>query len=70
MIRIMENNSKEETRTLQMEELSTHFESSGYSRQELEELKQKAILKTTTPDSTNSESNSDKTLVFPLYYMI
>ena len=34
----------------------------------VEELKQKAILKTTQPDSTISESNSDKTLVFPLYY--
>ena len=31
-------------------------------------MEHKAILKTITLDSTNSESNSDKSLVFPLYY--
>ena len=42
MIRTIENNSKEETRAVQMDELIEHFIHSGYSRQQLEHLKQKA----------------------------
>ena len=76
MIRIMENNSKEDTRDEQVTELINHFENSGYNPRELQKLKQKAINKTsntTTPitnPSNDEEENSDSnnTLVFPIYY--
>ena len=58
----------DDTRPLQIEELRAHFKSSGYYRQKLQGLKQKSILKTKTPDSTNTESINEKSIVFPLYY--
>ena len=77
MIRIMENNSKEDTRNEQVEELINHFENSGYNPRELQKLKQKAINKTSTvtAPTTNTDNNNDEnndsnnnTLVFPIYY--
>ena len=58
MIRIIENNSKEETRTKQLKELTEHFESSGYSKVILEELKQKAIEKTATTTTTTTAATT------------
>ena len=68
MIRTIENNSREETRTTQMNDLVKHFENSGYNRQKLQELKEKAIGKTTTRNPTESYNNNNNTLVFPVYY--
>ena len=70
MIRTIENNSKDDTRTTQLKELMDHFENSGYKKTELEELQQKAITKMNTPteETTNDETNEDKrTLVFLMY---
>ena len=66
MIRAIHNNSKEETRTSQMTELIRHFKNSGYSEQELKELKEKAINKTSA--SNQSTPGNDNTLIFPMYY--
>ena len=66
MIRAIHNNSKEETRTSQMTELIRHFKNSGYSEQELKELKEKAINKISA--SNQSTPDNDNTLIFPMYY--
>ena len=71
MIRTIENNSKEETRDMQMNELVQHFENSGYSRRQLDELKHKAMVKTTTAaamTNTDEINQNNESLVFPLYY--
>ena len=66
MLRTIENNSKEESRTIQMNDLISHFQNSGYNPQQLQELKEKAINKET---STSSDTNEDKkTLVFPINF--
>ena len=60
MIRIMENNSKEDTRIEQVNELINHFENSGYNPRELQKLKQKAINKTTTTTPITNPSNDEE----------
>jgi hypothetical protein len=72
----MENNSNEETRNKQVNELINHFENSGYNPQELQKLRQKAInrVSNTIPpvadpngeDDANQDNN--KTLVFPINF--
>ena len=76
IIRIMENNSKEDTRNEQVNELITHFENSGYKSCDLQKLKEKAINRTsnTAPavsnsnESDNNNDDNNKTLIFPIYY--
>ena len=54
-----------------MNELVQHFENSGYSRRQLDELKQKAMEKTTTAaamTNINENNQNNESLVFPLYY--
>ena len=75
MIRIMENNSKEDTRDEQVNELINHFENSGYNPGELQKLKQKAINRTsnatpptTDPNDDETTEDNNKTLIFPIYH--
>ena len=71
MIRTIENNSKTETREIQIKELIKHFENSGYDKKQLDELKHKAMEKTesTAAVTDNNDDNQDnETLVFPLHY--
>ena len=73
ILRTIENNSKETTRTAQLNELVEHFENSGYSRQTIQDLKQRAIEKnnndnTDQNNNTMSDDDDNKTLVFPVHY--
>ena len=68
MIRTIENNSKEETKEAQLTELMKHFENSGYNRNTLDELKTKAIAKTTTATEETTNNTENNTLVFPMYF--
>ena len=71
MLRTIENNSKEETKSVQSKAVVDQFENSGYFKQDLEELKQKAIEKTsmvTTNNIRNNNEDDNKTLVFPIHY--
>ena len=77
MLRTVENNSKEETRVTQLTELIGHFQNSGYSKEELMRLKEKALAKISestsqptreTPTDETIINSEDRTLVFPLYF--
>ena len=71
MLRTIENNSKKETKTVQLKEVVDQFANSGYIKQDLEELKQKAIDKTsmiTTNNISDNNEDDNKTLVFPIHY--
>ena len=64
LLRTLRNNSKVETRTVQLEQCVKDFVNSGYEEKELLELKGKAIMKT----NINSERNTEEELVFPVHY--
>ena len=66
MLRTMRNNSKEETKSIQLDECIKHFENSNYNTTNLMEIKQRAIERSNTvnePDVTQQD-----TLVFPVHY--
>ena len=64
LLRTLRNNSKDETKHIEVERCVKDFVKSGYSQNELLKLKDKAITKITTI-STNEENN---TLVFPVHF--
>ena len=64
MIRTLNQNSTEETKTSEMEKLKKNFEKSGYAQSELEKIQKRAIEQTTQERLTNE----DKTLTFLLFY--
>ena len=77
MLRTAENNSKEETRSKQLIDLTKHFENSGYKKEELLKLKEKVLTKISESNSrseTRIQANEtstdaeDRTLVFPIFY--
>jgi hypothetical protein len=65
MLRTIRNNSKEETRSKEIEQCVAHFEASGYDVKKLNEMKDKAI--NSTPSTNNIPSETD-TLVFPVHF--
>ena len=67
MLRSLRNNSKEETRTTELNQCIKNFENSGYSTGKLNELKEKAIQKASTTNNETSNEEVD-TLVFPVHY--
>ena len=63
MIRTIERNSKEETKNSEMKKMIDDFEKSGYKREELEKIEQKAR------NHNNNTNNDDQdTITFPLFY--
>ena len=66
MLRTIRNNSKEETKTVQLNECIKHFENSNYSTTKLTEIKKQALEKSNSTDETNA--TQDHTLVFPVHY--
>ena len=65
MLRTVRNNSKEETKTVELNQCMAHFEASGYSTSKLVELKEKAVNKATTIDTSSDDRD---TLVFPVHF--
>ena len=63
MLRTLRNNSKPETATTELELCLKQFESSGYKKEKLNKLKQKAINRIT--ETTDDDEDVDK-LVFPV----
>ena len=64
MIRTLDRNSKEQTKTTEMEKLKKDFEKSGYSHIELQKIEERAV------EQTNREEvrSETETLTFPLFY--
>ena len=64
-LRTIRNNSQDETTIKELEVCGKHFENSGYSKEKLIKLRDKAINKSKEPliDGKKSES-----LVFPVHY--
>ena len=65
MLRTVRNNSKPETRDIELNQCISHFEASGYNHEKLIELKQEVLNKT---DAVNNEVNEGDTLVFPVHF--
>ena len=65
MLRTLNNNSKEETKIAELNQLVKEFEDSGYNPGELSDIKQKAIEKVSNHTHGEAKENS---LVFSLYY--
>ena len=65
MLRTVRNNSKEETKMVELNQCMAHFEASGYNASKLVELKEKAINKASTINTRSAESD---TLVFPVHF--
>jgi hypothetical protein len=63
MIRTIERNSIEETKNEEMKKLINDFEKSGYKREELETIEQKARNR-----SNDTIRDDQDTLTFPLFY--
>lgn len=58
----MENNSKEDTKTVQITELIKHFENSGYNKQLLQQLKEKTTEKLAeSSEATATTTTDDRT---------
>ena len=66
MLRTLRNNSKDETRTVELNQCIKHFENSGYDTANLNEIKERAIVKSTTINETVNEEAD--TLIFPVHY--
>ena len=66
MLRTLRNNSKEETRSIELKQCSSFFEASGYKPSTLIEMEEKAIRKTNTINIASTEPAD--TLVFPLHF--
>ena len=63
MIRVIRNNSKQETLTTELQQCVKTFENSGYQTEKLVAMRDKAVRKDLNRDTNNQES-----LVFPLHY--
>ena len=63
MIRTIERNSTEETEKEEMEKLIQDFERSGYKRDELKKIEEKA-----RNPNNNQDRNEEDTITFPLFY--
>ena len=66
MLRTLRNSSKPETAATEIELCAKEFENSGYKKERLVELKQKATNRIT--DNTTNNDEDRETLVFPLHY--
>ena len=66
MLRTLRNSSKPETAATEIELCAKEFENSGYKKERLVELKQKATNRIT--DNTTNNDEDQETLVFPLHY--
>ena len=64
-LRTLRNNSRDENTREELELCAQHFVNSGYGKEILLELKQKAIDKSNQP---NTISREQETLVFPVHY--
>ena len=65
LLRTIRNNSKEETKTIEIDQCIQDFVNSGYKQNELTDLKHKAINKM---DNTNNNTEETEPLIFPLHY--
>ena len=65
-LRTLRNNSKPGTASIELNLVATHFENSGYEKERLNKLKEKAINNANEP--TEQSSGENETLVFPLHY--
>ena len=65
LLRTVRNNSKDETRSVEIEQCMSDFKNSGYNQNELIKVKEKVTAHVPTTVATNEESN---TLVFPVHF--
>ena len=65
MLQIIWNNSKDETRNIELDQCVQTFADSGYDVNQLIKLKQKALNKNST---NNIQDDDSDTLVFPVHY--
>ena len=65
ILRTLRNNSKPESVTTELDLCLNHFENSGYQKERLEELKQKALNKTNEVTNNKDECTS---IVFPVHF--
>ena len=68
ILRTLRNNSKEETKVNEIEQCLKDFEHSGYSRQELNKWKEKAIEKHRSAEHPPTNETEEDTLIFPVHY--
>ena len=68
ILRTLRNNSKEETKVNEIEQVLKDFEHSGYSRQELNKWKEKAIEKHRSAEHPPTNAQEEDTLIFPVHY--
>ena len=66
MLRTIRNNSCDNNRTNELKQTINHFVSSGYKLEKLNELKTKALQKST--QQHNPINNDTNTLIFPVHY--
>ena len=66
MLRTIRNNSCDDTKANELNQTINHFVSSGYKREKLNELKTKALQKST--QQNNPTSDETNTLIFPVHY--
>ena len=66
MLRTQRNNSKDESKTVELNQCLSYFKDSGYDVERLNELKEKAITKSLAGNNTRAEGGD--TLVFPVHY--
>ena len=66
MLRTLRNNSKDESKTVELNQCLAYFKDSGYDVERLNELKEKAIIKSLAGNNTRAEGGD--TLVFPVHY--
>ena len=64
LLRTIRNNSKEETKQIEIDDCVKDFENSGYNPKELAKLKEKALNKV----ANNTPKEENKTLVFPVHF--
>ena len=64
LLRTMRNNSKVETRSIEVDQCVKDFTNSGYDPEELTKLKEKAVTKSNVTEETEEED----TLVFPIHF--
>ena len=65
ILRTLRNNSKQETKVIEVEQCINDLTNSGYTPEKLTNLKQKAIAKVLDNNVTNEEKD---TLMFPVHY--
>ena len=65
LLRTIRNNSKNETKTLEIEQCVQQFKNSGYNPEDLKIIKEKAIAKAS---SVRDVAEEEDTLVFPLHF--